>query len=49
MFDEKGMIRLKGDEAYFYRDDEESNLEVMISSPVDDFILGGGEKFLKDI
>ena len=36
---------LDGDEAFYFRHDENGNLEGMISSHVDDFILAGTEKF----
>ena len=37
---------LDGDEAFFFRHDEKGNLEGMVSSHVDDFILAGSDKFL---
>ena len=39
MFAELEMKRLEGDKAFYYRLDKERNLEGIISSHIDDFIL----------
>ena len=49
VFDECKLRILDGDEAFNFRHDENGNLEGMISSHVDNFILAGREKFLKEI
>ena len=46
---ETGMLRLKGDEAYYHCHNKDGVLEGMISSHVDDFILAGNEEFLEEI
>ena len=40
---------MDGDEAFYFRHDENGNLEGMVSSHVDDFILAGTDKFLDEI
>ena len=49
VFDECKLRILDGDEAFYFRHDENGNLEGMVSSHVDDFILAGTEKFLEEI
>ena len=49
VFNESRMKILKGDEAFYYCHDEEGNLEGMISSHVDDFVLAGMRKFIEEI
>ena len=43
LFDECGLKILKEDEAFYYQQDAEGNLDGMVSSHVDDFILAGTE------
>ena len=45
VFDECKLRILDGDEEFYFRHDEKGNLEGMVSSNVDDFILAGTEKF----
>ena len=40
---------MDGDEAFYFRHDEKGNLEGMVSSHVDDFILAGTNRFLEVI
>ena len=49
MFDECGLRILDGDEVFYYRHDKNGNLDGMISSNVDDFILAGSDVFLEEI
>ena len=49
VFEDIGMKRLEGDEAYYYKYDEKGKLEGMISSHVDDFNLAGNEKFINTV
>ena len=49
VFDEYKLRILDGDEAFYFRHDENGNLEGMVSSHVDDFILAGTEKTFKTI
>ena len=49
MFGECGLKVLDGDERGNYRYDENGNLDGMVSSHVDDFILAGSDAFLKKI
>ena len=49
VFDECQLRILDGDEAFYFRHNENGNLEGMVSSHVDDFILAGTEKFLEEI
>ena len=49
VFDECGLKILDGDEAFYYRHDKDGNLDGMISSHVDDFILAGTDEFLDEI
>ena len=49
MFDECRLRILDGDEAFYFRHDENGNLEGMVSSHVDDFILAGTNRFLEEI
>ena len=49
VFDECGLKILDGDEAFYYRHDKNGNLDGMISSHVDDFILAGRDAFLEEI
>ena len=49
MFEETGMKRLPGDEAFYYCHDDKGVLEGMISSHVDDFILAGKDEFINEI
>ena len=46
---ETGIKRLPGDEAFYYRHDKMGNLDGMISTHVDDFILAGRERFIEEI
>ena len=48
MFAEVGLKILDGDEAFYYRHDKNGNLDGMISSHVDDFILAGSDAFLEE-
>ena len=41
-----GILRLKGDETYYYCH-KEGVMEGMISSFVDDFVMAGNEEFLE--
>ena len=45
VFDECKLRILDGDEAFYFRHDEKGNLEGMVSSHVDDFILAGTDKY----
>ena len=47
VFEEIGLKRLDGDEAYYYKHNEKGDLEGMISSHVDDFNLAGNEEFIE--
>ena len=49
VFDEYRLKILDGDQAFYFRLDENGNLEGMLSSHVDDCILAGTEKFLEEI
>ena len=49
VFDEFGLKISDGDEAFYLRYDKDSNLEGMVSSHVDDFILARTDNFLKEI
>ena len=49
VFDECKLRILDGDEAFYFRHDEKGNLEGMVSSHVDDFILAGTDRFLEEI
>ena len=49
VFDECKLRILDGDEAFYFRHDEKGNLEGMVSSHVDDFILAGTNRFLEEI
>ena len=49
VFNESRMKILKGDEVFYYCHDEEDNLEGMISSHVNDFVLAGKRKLIEDI
>ena len=44
-----GLRKLDGDEALYFKNDEDGNLEGMISMHVDDFNLVGSEKFLEKV
>ena len=43
------MKTLDGDEAFYHRHDKDGNLDGMISSHVNDFILAGTDEFLDEI
>ena len=49
VFEDIGMKRLDGDEAFYYKHDKERKLEGMISSHVDDFNLAGTKCFINDV
>ena len=49
VFDEFGLKILDGDEVFYYRHDKNGDLDGMISSHVDDFILAGSDAFFKKI
>ena len=49
VFDECGLRILDGDEAFYFRHDKNGNLDGMVSSHVDDFILAGSDRFLEEI
>ena len=49
VFDEIGLKRLDGDEAFYYRHDKDGQLEGMISSHVDDFNIAGNDDFIKTV
>merc|ERR1712002_185008 len=49
VFGECKLKILDGDEAFYFRHDEEGNLEGMVSSHVDDFISAGTDRFLEEI
>ena len=49
VFDECKLRILDGDEVFYFRHDEKNNLEGMVSSHVDDFILAGTNRFLEEI
>ena len=54
MWSRKNIIKYKlrildGDEAFYFRHNENGNFGGMVSSHVDDFILAGTEKFLEEI
>ena len=49
VFDECKLGILDGDEAFYFRHNENGNLEEVVSSHVDDFILAGTAKFLEEI
>merc|ERR1712115_525117 len=40
---------LDGDEAFYFRHDKDGNLEGMVSSHVDDFVMSGTKEFLEEI
>ena len=45
VFDECGLRILDGDEMFYFRHDKNGNLDGMVSSHVDDFILAGSDRF----
>ena len=47
IFKELGLRKLDGDEAVYYKLNEEGNLEGMVSTHVDDFDVAGRKKFVK--
>ena len=49
IFKELGLRKLDGDEAVYYRLDEEGSLEGMVSIHVDDFDLAGKKRFVEMI
>ena len=49
VFNECGLRISKVDEVFYYHQNEEGNLDGMVSSHVDDFILAGTEKFIEEI
>ena len=49
VFDECGLRILDGDEVFYFRHDKNGNLDGMVSSHVDDFILAGSDIFLEEI
>ena len=49
VFDECGLRILDGDEVFYFRHDKNGNLDGMVSSHVDDFILAGTDKFLEKL
>ena len=49
VFNECGLKILKGDEAFYYWQDAERNLDGMVSSHVDDFIWAATENFMDEI
>ena len=49
VFDECKLRILDGDESFYFRRDEKGNLEGMVSSQVDDFILAGTNRVLEEI
>ena len=46
VFNEIGLKRLEGDEAVYYKYDENGNLDGMVSTHVDDFNLAGSKSFV---
>ena len=46
VFGKMGLKKLDGDEALYFKKNEEGELEGMISTHVDDFNLAGSEEFL---
>ncbi len=46
IFKELGLRKLDGDEAVYYKLNEEGNLEGMVSTHVDDFDVAGRKKFV---
>ena len=44
-----GLQRLEGDEAVYYKKDENGELEGMVSTCVDDFDLAGTKSFLEKV
>ena len=49
VFDKCGLRILDRDKAFYFRQDKNGNLDGMVSSHVDDFILAGSDRFLEDI
>ena len=49
VFDECGLRILDGDEVFYFRHDKDGNLDGMVSSHVDDFILARSDRFLEEI
>ena len=49
VFNESGLKILKGNEAFYYRHDQKGNLDGIMSSHVDDFVLAGKDKFMEKI
>lgn len=49
VFDKCGLKILDGDETFYYRLDKNGDMDGMISSHFDDFILAGSDVFLEDI
>ena len=49
VFDQCGLRILDGDEAFYFRRDKNGNLDGIVSSHVDDFILAGSDRFLEEI
>ena len=49
IFKELGLRKLDGDEAVYYKLNEEGDLEGMVSTHVDDFDLAGRKKFVEMI
>ena len=47
VFEEMGLKRLEGDKAFYYKHNDNGNLEGMVSSHVDDFNLAGTDSFNK--
>ena len=47
IFKELGLRKLDGDEAVYYKLNEEGNLEGMVSTHVDDFDVAGRKKFVE--
>ena len=49
MFDECGLKILDGHEVFYYRHDKNGDLDGMISSHMDNFILADSDAFLEEI
>ena len=49
VFSKIGLRKLVGDEALYFKNDENGDLEGMISTHIDDFNLAGSEKFLESV
>ena len=49
VFDKCGFRILDRDKVFYFRHDKNSNLDGIVSSHVDDFILAGNDKFLDEI